>query len=45
MIKAQAEGDFTVLSQRDRRVLRIYLGKDVTAGLKKLLKIVQSLTF
>lgn len=42
VIKAQAEGDFKVLSQRNRRVLRLYLGKDVTSGLKKLLKIIES---
>ena len=30
---AQARGDFQVLVQRDRRVLRAHLGADVTAGL------------
>ncbi len=36
VIKAQAEGDFEVLTQRDRRVLRVYLDKDVTSSLEKL---------
>lgn len=36
VITAQAQGDFEVLSQRSRRALRIHLGKDVKAGLKKL---------
>ncbi|MDP1575076.1 MAG: bifunctional transaldolase/phosoglucose isomerase [Coxiellaceae bacterium] len=36
VIAAEAQGDFTVLAQRDRRVLRIHLGKDVDSGLKKL---------
>jgi transaldolase/glucose-6-phosphate isomerase len=30
---AQARGDFQVLAERDRRVLRVHLGKDVAAGL------------
>ena len=30
---AQARGDFTVLSERDRRALRVHLGPDVAAGL------------
>ena len=33
---AQASGDFKVLSDRGRRVLRVHVGKDVAAGLKKL---------
>lgn len=33
---AQARGDFQVLAERDRRVLRIHLGKDVRAGLATL---------
>lgn len=33
---AQAQGDFAVLAERDRRVLRVHLGADVAAGLKKL---------
>jgi hypothetical protein len=30
---AQARGDFEVLAERDRRVLRIHLGPHVAAGL------------
>ena len=33
---AQARGDFQVLAERDRRALRVHLGKDVTAGLAAL---------
>jgi transaldolase / glucose-6-phosphate isomerase len=33
---AQARGDFAVLAERDRRALRVHLGKDVAAGLKAL---------
>ena len=33
---AQARGDFEVFVQRERRALRVHLGKDVGAGLKKL---------
>jgi transaldolase / glucose-6-phosphate isomerase len=33
---AQARGDFQVLVERDRRALRVHLGKDVAAGLAKL---------
>ncbi len=33
---AQAQGDLTVLRERGRRALRIHLGADVEAGLKKL---------
>src|SRR6185369_4174616 len=33
---AQARGDFQVLAERDRRVLRVHLSKDVQAGLAKL---------
>ena len=36
LIKAQALGDFRALQQRERRVLRISLGKNPNAGLKKL---------
>ncbi len=38
---AQARGDFQVLAERDRRALRLHLGSDVKAGLKKLAEIVQ----
>lgn len=33
---AQARGDFQVLAERERRVLRVHLGKDVEAGLARL---------
>ena len=33
---AQARGDFQVLAERDRRVLRAHLGSDVAAGLATL---------
>jgi hypothetical protein len=33
---AQARGDFQVLSERDRRALRVHLGPDVAAGLRAL---------
>jgi len=33
---AQARGDFAVLAERNRRALRVHLGSDVKAGLKKL---------
>ena len=33
---AQARGDFAVLAERDRRALRVHLGKDVPAGLAAL---------
>ncbi|MGA7626842.1 MAG: bifunctional transaldolase/phosoglucose isomerase [Candidatus Acidiferrales bacterium] len=33
---AQARGDFQVLADRDRRALRVHLGADLAAGLKKL---------
>jgi transaldolase/glucose-6-phosphate isomerase len=33
---AQARGDFAVLAERGRRALRVHLGKDVKAGLKRL---------
>src|SRR5204862_7266668 len=38
---AQAQGDFKVLSERGRRILRVHLGKDVAGGLAKLRGIVQ----
>lgn len=34
--EAQARGDFQVLAERDRRVLRMHLGADVDAGLARL---------
>ncbi|HEY9777113.1 MAG TPA: bifunctional transaldolase/phosoglucose isomerase [Planktothrix sp.] len=33
---AQARGDFQVLAERDRRALRVHLGKDTAAGLSEL---------
>jgi transaldolase/glucose-6-phosphate isomerase len=33
---AQARGDFEVLAERDRRLLRIHLGPHVAAGLATL---------
>jgi transaldolase / glucose-6-phosphate isomerase len=33
---AQARGDFQVLAERGRRVLRVHVGEDVSAGLAKL---------
>jgi len=38
---AQARGDFEVLVNRQRRALRVHLGKDSAAGLMKLRKIVE----
>ncbi|MEO8436394.1 MAG: bifunctional transaldolase/phosoglucose isomerase [Pyrinomonadaceae bacterium] len=35
--QAQALGDFSSLASRDRRAIRVHLGRDVDAGLKKLL--------
>jgi len=34
---AQARGDFEALRSRDRRIIRLHLGKDAAAGLKRLL--------
>ncbi|MGB6875750.1 MAG: bifunctional transaldolase/phosoglucose isomerase [Candidatus Acidiferrales bacterium] len=39
---AQARGDFAVLAGRNRRALRVHLGKDVQAGLAELDKIVRA---
>jgi transaldolase/glucose-6-phosphate isomerase len=39
--RAQAQGDFEVLAERGRRVLRVHLGADVPAGLAQLRQIVQ----
>jgi len=33
---AQAQGDFAVLAERGRRILRVHLAADIPAGLKKL---------
>ncbi len=37
---AQARGDFQVLAERGRRLLRVHLGSDVKAGLERLRKLV-----
>ena len=39
---AQARGDFEVLNERGRRALRVHLGTDVAAGLKKLQATIES---
>lgn len=39
---AQAQGDFAVLAERKRRILRVHLGRDVRAGLAALAKLVQA---
>ena len=41
VITAQAQGDFTVLAKRSRRVLRIHLGSDVSGGLQQLHQLIQ----
>jgi len=38
---AEARGDFEVLAERDRRVLRVHLGVHVAAGLTTLKDIVR----
>jgi hypothetical protein len=38
--QAQALGDFRSLSTRGRRAVRVDLGADTTAGLKRLLELV-----
>jgi transaldolase / glucose-6-phosphate isomerase len=39
---AQARGDFAVLAERKRRVLRVHLGSDVAAGLRTLAAAIES---
>lgn len=39
---AQARGDFDVLAERGRRVLRVHLGPDVATGLKKLSAMIET---
>ncbi len=39
---AQAQGDFQVLAERDRRVLRVHLGGDTKTSLNQLYELVQS---
>jgi transaldolase/glucose-6-phosphate isomerase len=38
---AQARGDFAVLAERDRRALRVHLGKNLKSGLNTLAKAIQ----
>ncbi len=38
---AQARGDFQVLAERDRRILRVHLGPDVPAGLEALTELMR----
>ncbi len=40
LIRAQALGDYQALLQRNRRVLRVNLGRDVAAGLKRIAEVV-----
>lgn len=42
VIKAQAEADFQVLVDRNRRVLRVHLGNDVTFGLQQFYKLIKN---
>lgn len=39
--EAQARGDFDVLVERDRRIVRVHLGKDVAKGLEHLKKAIE----
>jgi transaldolase/glucose-6-phosphate isomerase len=41
LARAQARGDFDVLAERGRRILRVHLGSDVRAGLRALERAVQ----
>jgi transaldolase/glucose-6-phosphate isomerase len=43
LIRAQAQGDWQALTQRGRRVIRVQLGGDVTAGLRHLLEAAREL--
>ncbi len=38
---AQALGDFSILADRDRRLLGVHLGKDVSSGLEKLGRLIE----
>ncbi|MDP9095537.1 MAG: transaldolase, partial [Pseudomonadota bacterium] len=38
---AQARGDFDVLSERGRRAMRVHLGADVAAGLRRLAELIE----
>ena len=39
--QAQALGDFRSLSTRGRRAVRVEIGSDVTAGLRRLLEVIR----
>jgi transaldolase/glucose-6-phosphate isomerase len=42
LIKAQSAGDYAALKQRRRRILRVNVGKDATAGLRVLAEAVET---
>jgi transaldolase/glucose-6-phosphate isomerase len=42
---AQARGDFAVLAERNRRALRVHIGPNVNAGLKRLAELIQQSGF
>jgi transaldolase/glucose-6-phosphate isomerase len=44
VIRAQALGDLESLLAHNRRAMRIHLGPDITAGLKKVIKSVAGAT-
>jgi hypothetical protein len=37
---AQARGDFQVLTDRNRRALRVHLGENVSEGLEKIISLI-----
>jgi transaldolase/glucose-6-phosphate isomerase len=41
--RAQAQGDFQVLAERDRRLLRVHLGADVRTALARLREMVEGM--
>lgn len=43
VIRAQAEADFVVLGQRNRRILRVHLGHDVARGLEHLHRTIEAI--
>ncbi len=45
VIEAQAEADFHVLAERERRVLRVHLGKEVAQGLQQLFELLERALF
>ena len=42
LIRAQALGDFESLAAHERRVIRLHLGEDLTAGFRKILKVLNN---